>query len=401
MDEVIERVRSPEELRVIPGVLFATVATQPKETTRISAVLARDIPLSHDLYSHVRRVKRVASQMQVLLFPVGAELAPNCAIVLSKSLWDEVGAIIEHLAPEADATPPPPPLKTAKMYILDDEFVTTHACNNTEMTTASDTASPASPAASTTAAEGRRARRFGLVSSELLSETTPVASVDVVLQEIPSEPPITQSEWEKWSIKWPTKRPALRDFEKPELFPAAETRRINANMRAVIELAKTVTDPDSRRDACIVVDPRTNDIVARATDTRGINPLAHATMNAIHEVALREQRMVDSGVEDISFLCTGFEAYLTTEPCIFCSMALVHSRISRVFFARPNPHDGGLGGVMQVHSQRAINHRYDAYLGPCTSLATCELAAEIHASSGSPGNSPTSSSVTATTTEQQ
>ena len=43
-----------------------------------------------------------------------------------------------------------------------------------------------------------------------------------------------------------------------------------------------------------------------------------------------------------AYLLTGYDVYLTREPCIMCSMALVHSRVSRVFFTEPSPQKGGL-----------------------------------------------------------
>lgn len=46
-----------------------------------------------------------------------------------------------------------------------------------------------------------------------------------------------------------------------------------------------------------------------------------------------------------------------------CSMALVHSRISRVFYGVPYPCHGGLGSVFKVHCQRGINHHFEVYRG--------------------------------------
>jgi tRNA(Arg) A34 adenosine deaminase TadA len=47
-------------------------------------------------------------------------------------------------------------------------------------------------------------------------------------------------------------------------------------------------------------------------------------------------------------------------------MALVHSRVSRVFFGVPREHQGGFGASgaseqPRVHTQPGLNHHYEAF----------------------------------------
>jgi tRNA-specific adenosine deaminase 3 len=42
-------------------------------------------------------------------------------------------------------------------------------------------------------------------------------------------------------------------------------------------------------------------------------------------------------------------------------MALVHSRIRRVFYIDPHPFFGGLGSVWKIHSIPTLNHRFDVF----------------------------------------
>ncbi|KAG0210162.1 adenosine deaminase, tRNA-specific 3 [Mortierella sp. GBA30] len=62
-----------------------------------------------------------------------------------------------------------------------------------------------------------------------------------------------------------------------------------------------------------------------------------------------------------AYLCTGYDVYLTHEPCVMCSMALVHSRVGRVFYTLPIPASGGLGSVHKIHSHPNLNHHFFVY----------------------------------------
>lgn len=61
------------------------------------------------------------------------------------------------------------------------------------------------------------------------------------------------------------------------------------------------------------------------------------------------------------YLCTGYWAILLQEPCPLCAMALLHSRVSRIFYGAANPKTGILGSRATLHSVPGLNHRYQVW----------------------------------------
>lgn len=57
---------------------------------------------------------------------------------------------------------------------------------------------------------------------------------------------------------------------------------------------------------------------------------------------LEEQYFVKDNIKPDGYLCLRLEIFLTHEPCMMCSMALVHSRVGRVIFMNRMPKTGGL-----------------------------------------------------------
>jgi tRNA-specific adenosine deaminase 3 len=62
------------------------------------------------------------------------------------------------------------------------------------------------------------------------------------------------------------------------------------------------------------------------------------------------------------YICTGYDVYVTREPCAMCAMALVHSRVRRVFYGCPSP-QGALGTQVKLHTLEGLNHHFEVFAG--------------------------------------
>ena len=72
--------------------------------------------------------------------------------------------------------------------------------------------------------------------------------------------------------------------------------------------------------------------------------------------ALEREVYTTSPVSHDGYLCLDLELYVTHEPCVMCSMAILHSRFSRVIFGQRMLRTGGLTAVSQNKSGSLSNN---------------------------------------------
>jgi len=76
------------------------------------------------------------------------------------------------------------------------------------------------------------------------------------------------------------------------------------------------------------------------------DPTAHAEIVALRHAAqlLRNYRLPEC------------ELFVTLEPCAMCAMALLHARLKRVVYGATDPKTGAAGSVLDLFSERRLNH---------------------------------------------
>ncbi|WP_084282224.1 tRNA adenosine(34) deaminase TadA [Deefgea rivuli] len=89
------------------------------------------------------------------------------------------------------------------------------------------------------------------------------------------------------------------------------------------------------------------------------DPSAHAEMQAIRQAALHLG----------NYRLPECELFITLEPCLMCSGAILQSRIARVVYALPEPKTGAAGSVCNPYLEPRLNHHTQIEQGPCAAEA--------------------------------
>lgn len=238
---------------------------------------------------------------------------------------------------------------------------------------------------------------------------------------VPAVAPRLKHQYNACSQFWPCNFHPNKYFEKiynGQIFSEEEIKHHRLYMSMAFEVTKfyksynkedlNVSDVFTADfNAAIVVDPRNKSVVAVAFDNREHHPIQHSAMLAIDNVAktqnggawdadidndsvnlkgigcmdlllhlkkkyptvtfgaknyvsknsLDEQNLSAS---ECPYLCTGYYIYLIREPCLMCSMGLVHARINKVFFYKRHSM-GALGSKTKLHCVPSLNHHFEVY----------------------------------------
>jgi tRNA(adenine34) deaminase len=76
------------------------------------------------------------------------------------------------------------------------------------------------------------------------------------------------------------------------------------------------------------------------------DPTAHAEIRALREAS-----------ETLgNYRLEGCSLYVTLEPCAMCAGAILHARIARLVYGAADPKTGACGSVIDLFSEKRLNH---------------------------------------------
>ena len=83
------------------------------------------------------------------------------------------------------------------------------------------------------------------------------------------------------------------------------------------------------------------------------DPTAHAEIVALRAAADKLG----------NYRLPGCELYVTLEPCVMCSGAMMHARLARVVYGAQDPKTGACGSVLDLFAQERLNHHTEVVGG--------------------------------------
>ena len=226
-----------------------------------------------------------------------------------------------------------------------------------------------------------------------------------VLQ-VPKHAPVLKYQWREWNKDhWPLRSYNLAEtaLQLAKNDPKAEMNVNSHDLESVEKCIRLVSESFNSTGLVsgLFFNPSTKTIVKPSTCETGVfldeskqspfspyykdyqcgksdivsayrNRLRHCSVVGADVISQYNIEVIESlqkqGVKDenaVPYLCRGLDLYISHEPCCMCAMALLHSRIRRIYFIHPAEKFGGLinrkDGAFCVHEKPQLNHHFDVY----------------------------------------
>ena len=202
-----------------------------------------------------------------------------------------------------------------------------------------------------------------LEKEDVLSVVTPVIgshvtdmSRDMITSvTLPASVPLTAAQRD--SCPWPVSFHPNQELESRlngTVFSDTEKDLIYKRMGEVVQQLR-----ESNRNCAMIVDPVRNTNIAMETE-HPFETLRHAAFVAISTVAKTQVKTLKRKLGEGDYLCRGFDVVMAQEPCVMCAMALVHSRVRRLYFSKNREDFGGITSA-KLQDIKALNHHFEVY----------------------------------------
>ena len=203
----------------------------------------------------------------------------------------------------------------------------------------------------------------GFDDDDIKRKLTGFEGAKVIKVKAPTKAPLTRKQFEEGREFWPIHFFESKDLEallsrtRSDIWGSEKSTHVEHMVRATGATNAVAVSPTSGR------------VIATAEGDSS-HPMKHACMVLIDNVARTQgggawgPKISDKS--DDSYLLTGCDVYTGLEPCIMCSMALVHSRVRRVYFNRPSK-EGACQTLVKMNTISELNHSYEVFQMTCIS----------------------------------
>ncbi|MBE6443190.1 MAG: nucleoside deaminase [Alphaproteobacteria bacterium] len=126
-------------------------------------------------------------------------------------------------------------------------------------------------------------------------------------------------------------------------------------MNMALKLAQKAIEQDEIPVGCLIVDPKTNTIIAATHNLsqHSEDATSHAEILAIREAC---QKLGQNRLRDM-------DMYVTLEPCTMCTAAISFARIKNLYFGAFDEKGGAVVNGIKFYEQPTCHHRPNVFGG--------------------------------------